>query len=155
MNFARSFGVDPIILSQVKEGGIGSDLFFEAQLGEGTIRLKNFVTYLFTQHMGLQVITVLTKQFKQVDLIEQCSDYFKFRVPREDKTIGYLFGLIEDNKTQLKISEYSVCQTSLEQIFQAFANQSINEKASLSFSIDGLEQLRIIESRKSEAKNNY
>ena len=67
--------------------------------------------------MGLKVISVLTKQFNQVDLIEQCSDYFKFRVPREDKTIGYLFGLIEDNKSALSISEYSVCQTSLEQIF--------------------------------------
>jgi len=59
--------------------------------------------------MGLEVITLLTRQFKQVDLIEQCSDYFKFRVPREDKTIGYFFGLIEDNKVALKISEYSVC----------------------------------------------
>ncbi len=118
------------------------------------MRLKNFITYIYTQHMGLQVITVLTKQFQQVDLIEQCSDYFKFRVPRENKTIGYLFGLVEDNKIALNISEYSVCQTSLEQIFQAFANQSINEKVSLSFSIDALEQLRIIETRHSEANKN-
>ncbi len=87
------------MLAQIKEGGIGSDLYFEAQIGGGTVRVKNFVNYIYTLHMGIQVITVLTRQFKQVDLIEQCSDYFKFRVPREDKTIGYLFGLIEDNKT--------------------------------------------------------
>jgi hypothetical protein len=140
-----------MILEQIKEAGIGSDLFFEASLGVSTVRLKNFITYVFTQQMGLQVIKLLTNQFKQVDLIEQCSDYFKFRVPREDKTIGYLFGLIEDNKVELNISEYSVCQTSLEQIFQAFANQSINDKASLSFTTDGLGQLRLIEQRPSLA----
>jgi len=52
-----------------------------------------------------------------VELIEQCADFFKFRIPKDDKTIGYLFGNIEDRKTDLNISEYSVSQTSLEQIF--------------------------------------
>jgi len=43
-------------------------------------------------------------------------------VPRNEVTIGYLFGLIEDQKADVNISEYSVTQTSLEQIFQNFAN---------------------------------
>ena len=43
-------------------------------------------------------------------------------MPREDKTIGYLFGQIETNKQAMNIQEYGVCQTSLEQIFQNFAN---------------------------------
>lgn len=47
-------------------------------------------------------------------MIEQCSDFFKIRIPREDKTIGMLFGLIEDQKVNCHISEYSVSQTSLE-----------------------------------------
>lgn len=48
--------------------------------------------------------------FANVELLEQVSDFFKLRVPREDKTIGYLFGMIDDAKTDggSHISEYSV-----------------------------------------------
>jgi hypothetical protein len=63
---------------------------------------------------GWMVINLLVRNFARVDLIEQCSDFFKFRIPREDKTIGTVFGLIEDQKLTCNISEYSVNQTSLE-----------------------------------------
>ena len=43
-------------------------------------------------HNGFKVIEQLCRRFEQVELIEQCGDYYKMRVPREDKTIGYLFG---------------------------------------------------------------
>lgn len=43
------------------------------------------------------------------------------KIKRGDFSIGYLFGLIEDSKTEFEISEYSVAQTSLEQIFNNFA----------------------------------
>ena len=73
-----------------------------------------------------------------MDLIEQCGDFFKLRVPRQDKNIGFLFGLIEQRKQEMKISEYGVSQTSLEQIFQDFANKSRDEKAAFSFQLDDL-----------------
>ena len=60
-------------------------------------------------------------------MLEQCGDFYKLRVPKENKTIGWLFGQIEDKKKDLGIQEYSISQTSLEQIFQMFANQSILE----------------------------
>ena len=41
--------------------------------------------------------------------MEQCGDFYKMRVPREDKTIGYLFGQIESNKRDMNIQEYGVC----------------------------------------------
>jgi hypothetical protein len=52
--------------------------------------------------------------FPKVELIEQFSDFFKFRIPKEDRTIGWLFGLIEESKKEFNVSEYSVSQTSLE-----------------------------------------
>ena len=55
--------------------------------------------------------------FEQAELLEQCGDFYKLRVPREDKTIGYLFGKIESQKQAMNIQEYAVSQTSLEQIF--------------------------------------
>ena len=78
------------------------------------------------------------KKFERVDLLEQCGDFFKLRVPRQDKNIGFVFGLIEQGKQEMKISEYGVSQTSLEQIFQDFANQSRDTKAAFSFQLDDL-----------------
>jgi hypothetical protein len=39
-----------------------------------------------------------------------------------------VFGFIEDRKIEFKISEYSVSQTTLEQIFQTFANLKIDNE---------------------------
>jgi len=78
------------------------------------VRLSNFVNFVYTMQYGWMVINLLVRNFARVDLIEQCSDFFKFRIPREDKTIGTVFGLIEDQKLTCNISEYSVNQTSLE-----------------------------------------
>jgi hypothetical protein len=61
-----------------------------------------------------------------VEVLEHYSDYYKLRVPRGSKSIGFVFGYIEKNKTPLNISEYSVSQTTLEQIFQTFANLKID-----------------------------
>ena len=66
------------------------------------------------------------------------------RVPREDKTIGYLFGQIESMKKDMNIQEYGVQQTSLEQIFQNFAQQSIDEGAAFTFQVNALDQLMLL-----------
>ena len=63
------------------------------------------------------MIEYLCAHFSEVELIEQCSDFFKLKIPREHKTIGLVFGLIQNRKAQLGISEYAVAETSLEQIF--------------------------------------
>lgn len=144
-----------MLLEQVKEAGLGSDLIFESQQSGGNVRISNFVTYIYTMQYGWKVTLLLCKHFSKVELIEQCSDFFKFRIPREDKTIGSLFGLIEDKKKVCNISEYSVNQTSLEQIFQTFATQSILEdKATLTFTMDAFENLRLVEERRSTLKKS-
>lgn len=102
------------MLDQISEKGLGSDLVFEAAQGGGEIRISNLITFLYTMQYGLKVALLLAKNFSTVELIEQCSDFFKFRIPKENKTIGSLFGLVEDQKKECNISEYSVNQTSLE-----------------------------------------
>ena len=85
------------------------------------------------QKNGFTFIEFMSKIFEQVEILEHCSDFYKFRVPRQEKTIGYLFGMIEDKKNDFNISEYSVNQTSLEQIFQNFANQATSDKAQFTY----------------------
>jgi len=75
----------------------------------------------------MNIVNQLCEQFTSVEILEHYSDYYKLRVPKGDKTIGFAFGFIEGQKTEFKISEYSVSQTTLEQIFSAFANMKIDD----------------------------
>jgi len=56
----------------------------------------------------MNIINCLTEQFPMVEILEHYNDYYKLRIPRGDKTIGYVFGFIEGQKQAFKISEYSV-----------------------------------------------
>ena len=89
----------------------------EADLNNGSVRLSALVQFCFVQNNGFKFITDLAKVFPQVELLEQCGDFYKIRIPREDKSIGFVFGMIESMKGERNIQEYGVCQTSLEQIF--------------------------------------
>lgn len=85
-----------MLLDQITDSGLGSDLVFEAAQGSGEVRISNLITFVYTMTYGLKVAKLLAKHFSTVELIEQCSDFFKFRIPKENKTIGSLFGLVED-----------------------------------------------------------
>lgn len=64
------------------------------------------------------------------------------KISRGNFSIGYLFGLVEENKGNYQINEYSVAQTSLEQIFNNFAasaelKQQFKRRNSLRKSMSG------------------
>ncbi len=75
----------------------------------------------------------MLQHFTEVEVLEHYNTYFKLRVQREGKSIGFLFGLIESSKTEAGVTEYSVSQTTLEQIFQYFANEDVEEKVNTAF----------------------
>jgi len=52
------------------------------------------------------------------------ANFCEYKVGKNGHSIGYVFGMMEDNKTRLHLSEYSASQTTLEQIFNMFANQA-------------------------------
>jgi len=91
------------------------------------VSYSNFLTWLHVQQHGMLIINSLCEQFPSVEILEQYSDYFKLRVPRGDKSIGFVFGFIEGQREAFQIAEYSVSQTTLEQIFQSFANQRVDD----------------------------
>lgn len=63
------------------------------------------------------------KHFEDAEMIEQHGGSMKFRVGRKGNNLSSVFRLVEDNKKKLGIAEYSVSETTLEQIFNAFAKQ--------------------------------
>lgn len=64
----------------------------------------------------------LSAGWSDVQIIEQHGDSLKFRLPRQSAdgrrtTIGQLFRLMEEVKEKFFIKDYSVSETTLEQIF--------------------------------------
>ena len=124
-----------VLADQITEYGLGSDIYSE-YLERGKVTAINFINWLYIEENGLSVIDGIAQSFQKVDILEHYNDYYKLRVPRGSKSIGYLFGLIETLKDQFCISEYSVGQTTLEQIFQQFANQKADECSQAKFSFE-------------------
>jgi len=51
---------------------------------------------------------LLESKFKEFEILEHYGNFWKLRVSRDNFSIGYLFGMMEDLKNQYDISEYSV-----------------------------------------------
>lgn len=82
---------------------------------------------IFVKGALFGVIESMAEQFAAVEVIEHYGSYMRLRVQRADKSIGFLFKLIEELKEEHNLEDYSVSQTTLEQIFQGFADRKFNE----------------------------
>lgn len=67
------------------------------------MRLCNLLEFLRSQTLGFYIISYLTSHFSKVEMLEQCGEFFKLRVPVGVKTIGWLFGQLETDKESLGI----------------------------------------------------
>ena len=79
---------------------------------------------MFTETRGASMLEKFESMFSQCEIIEHFNNSYKIKVSRDSYSIGYLFGMMEQVKNQYSISEYSVCQTTLEQIFNNFAKEA-------------------------------
>lgn len=101
--------IDEFLIEELRQGGLGNDLVKEAEdNGNSMVSLHTFITWVHVETAGMSIINGLCSQFPTVEILEHYNDYFKIRIPRGDKSIGFVFGYIESQKTNFKISEYSV-----------------------------------------------
>ena len=101
--------------------GKGAAIFNQLRL-EKSVPAKTLVAWVITEEYGDAIEAFLKNAFAKVKLIEHYLSFYKFKVEKQaEKSLGGLFATIEDAKNRLNISEYSVSQTSLEQIFNQFA----------------------------------
>jgi len=84
----------------------------------------------FVCHEAFPESTAVPGSQTMTQRIERHGQKFRFRIPfRRDKSLGQMFGLLEDAKDRLNIEDYSISQTSLEQIFNQFAAEQEEETA--------------------------
>ena len=102
----------------------GAHLFEELKENK-KVEVKSLAEWVLIEKIGGDIFNWLTKEFVDIRLIEHYGCYYKFKLEKKlDFSIGYLFGKIEDVKERLKINEYSLSQTTLEQIFNMFATEN-------------------------------
>lgn len=115
---------------EISRKGSGSDFYKDLNGGKKQVQTDEFIKWVFTEYSGASVIEKFERMFTSVEIIEHFSNSFKIKVSRDQYSIGYLFGMMEDIKEDYSISEYSVSQTTLEQIFNNFAKQGDHETSS-------------------------
>jgi len=107
---------------EISKEGTGSHLKDEMN-ESGKLGINNLVEWIIVERYGQAIYRWLTDEFVDITLIEHYGTYFKYRLEKQSKGIGDIFGRIEDAKEDLYVSEYSLSQTTLEQIFNMFATE--------------------------------
>lgn len=94
-----------------------------------------------------EFISQIRGLIKDIRLIERHEGAMKFQIPPTALSLADIFEIIEKNKQLLQINDYSVSQTTLEQIFIHFAKQQDEEKgvAKGFQGVDGLAPLGLSE----------
>lgn len=100
---------------------------------------------MFTESKGNKVMDLIESKFKEFSVIEHYGSSWKLKVSRDDFSIGYLFGMMEDIQVEYDISEYAIAQTTLEQIFNNFALEAESER--------GMERKSSVRNRMSTKKS--
>eukprot|EP00455_Lapot_gusevi_P047022 TRINITY_DN6288_c0_g4_i3.p1 TRINITY_DN6288_c0_g4~~TRINITY_DN6288_c0_g4_i3.p1 ORF type:complete len:421 (-),score=131.40 TRINITY_DN6288_c0_g4_i3:151-1230(-) len=70
----------------------------------------------------------LRDTFEGVEEVEVIGCNLKYRIPAQNMSLAQIFSVLENNKKDLNIVQYSVGQTTLEQIFIQFAKQGEMEE---------------------------
>jgi len=114
-------------LGKFSASGSASALHHEL-VAHGHIQAQSLVSWLLLEQRCIAAHSFVERFFEHSVLRERQGPKFRFEYPVQDKPLGRMFAILEENKASLKIKEYSLSQTSLEQIFNHFANQQEEEK---------------------------
>lgn len=95
---------------------LGSIQHLKSRFGEGyTVELQ------ISDQSTMEALQEFVRNKLTGRVEEEMSSWLKCSIPVEMLSLAAIFGLIEENKAQLGITDYSVSQTTLEQIFIRFA----------------------------------
>ena len=94
------------------------------------ISINHLLNWIFYVQNAIKLIQYGKDYFSRIIIEENMDNSFLFRMNKKEnnnKSIGYLFGLFETYKEECHITEYSIQQTSLEQIFNKFSENQISQ----------------------------
>ena len=136
---------------QLKKELLGGKIIEEIEAC-GYVYIGRIISWIYYLENALNMIKIILNDFKEI----HCTDYGEnnliFKIKRNknegEKSIGYLFGIIEENKSKYNIEQYFLQLSSLEQIFNKFAKETEKDENqnSETRNIDILITLKLISS---------
>jgi len=108
---------------ELKEGRLGSRINKAMHLNNG-VSVGVLLNWIFFVENAVKFIQKGKEYFEEIILAEYIENNFLFKMKKGNntKSIGFFFGLFEESKEECHVTEYSIQQTSLEQIFNKFAS---------------------------------
>ncbi|XP_072454007.1 phospholipid-transporting ATPase ABCA3-like [Notamacropus eugenii] len=70
----------------------------------------------------------ITVTFPGSTMIQEHQGMVQYHIPSENLSWAKVFGMLEDIKDEYNLEDYSICQTTLEQVFMSFANLEEKEE---------------------------
>ncbi|EAR87981.2 ABC transporter family protein (macronuclear) [Tetrahymena thermophila SB210] len=112
------------LVKRISSKGSGSSLYQQLMSSKG-LYIESLVEFKLVEDLGDKVIQYFQQNdFEKVDVIEHFQSFYRLRI-QAHSSIGKIFGIFEKNKKEFCISQYSIKQASIEQIFNAFAEGRI------------------------------
>ena len=112
---------------QLKKELLGGKIIEEIEAC-GYVYLGKIISWIFYIENALKMIKIILKDFPEIHCTEYGENNLVFKIKRKkdegEKSIGYLFGIIEENKNKYYIDQYFLQLSSLEQIFNKFARET-------------------------------
>ena len=114
---------------QIKKELLGGKILEELELS-GYISFDKILLWIYYLKNVLGIIKIIMNYFNEIYCIDYRENNYVFKIKRNkiegEKSIGFLFGLIEDNKYKYNVGQYYLQFSSLEHVFNNFAQE--NEK---------------------------
>jgi len=110
------------LIGEIRPAGLGDHV--DKELMKGGMKIRNFIEFIMIERSGLSLLYRLAEDFEHILLVEHYGNSYTVKLTTFEGSVGVLFGKFEEEyKVDYNIEEYSVSQTSLEQIFNTFAKQ--------------------------------
>jgi len=110
-------------INEFNKGRLGEKLLNDIEKSNG-VSIRNILNFIFYVQNAIKFVSFGLENFNKIIIEENMDNNFLFKMKKkenENKSIGYLFGLYDEHKEECFVSEYSIQQTSLEQIFNSFS----------------------------------
>ena len=111
---------------QIQKDKLGGKILEEFEI-YGKMNFNKILLWIYYLNHFFNIVNIILDFFPEVFCIDYSDNNYVITIKKEeDKSIGFLFGLIEDNKHKYNIEQYDLKLTSLEQIFNKFAREKEN-----------------------------
>eukprot|EP01017_Pseudomicrothorax_dubius_P002857 TRINITY_DN10252_c0_g2_i2.p1 TRINITY_DN10252_c0_g2~~TRINITY_DN10252_c0_g2_i2.p1 ORF type:complete len:201 (-),score=57.36 TRINITY_DN10252_c0_g2_i2:18-620(-) len=110
------------LIGEIDSQGLGAALATDLQHAQGRVSARILVEFIISNDYASRVVAFAEQSFGAVEVAEQLQTFLRLRIERLE-SLGSTFTLLEQNKHRLRIQDYSLKQTSLEQIFHSFSTR--------------------------------